>query len=156
MLEEHDIYLVGDQTSILHVRKVHFRLPRQSDAILSFPSYPVARKYIAYSISAARRGHSPLLAHWSGVEGKAESRSLRPQYSMQRECASAELRNFESHGRSRYLKGTIDLLLSLTSDIYEGLVSDSKEASITGFRSSVVSFASLTKVCCRRLPKGCV
>jgi hypothetical protein len=32
--------------------------------------------------SAARRGHSPLLAHWSGIEGKAESGSLRPQRRM--------------------------------------------------------------------------
>jgi hypothetical protein len=73
---------------------------------------------------------------------------------MPRECASAELRNFESHGGLRHLKATIDLLLSLISEVYEGLVSDSKEASITNFRLSTHSFASLTKVGCGILSQG--
>jgi hypothetical protein len=44
---------------------------------------------------------------------------------MQRKCASAELRDFESHIELQQLKATIDLLLSLISGVYEGIVCDS-------------------------------
>jgi hypothetical protein len=82
-----------------------------------------------------------LLAHWSGVEGKAESRSLRPDVGCRENVHQL---NF----------GTSSLLLSLISEVYEGLVSDSKEASITNFRLSTHSFASLTKVGCGILSQG--